>query len=70
MLGYLFAVLAIVILLPVVFAVIARGRGPRPSGRSGRADHPVERTKPAADEPTPDVEQPKDPDGRPHVPPA
>lgn len=70
MLGYLFAVLAIVILMPLVFALMARGRGPRPSGKSGRADHPVERTSPAADEPTPDVNTPKDREGRSRVPPA
>jgi hypothetical protein len=70
MLGYIFAVLAVVVFLPLVFALMARGRGPRPSGKSGHAAHPVERTMPAADEPTPGVDQPKDADGRPHVPPA
>lgn len=70
MLGYVFAVLVLVILLPLFFALAARGRGPRPAGRSGRAAHPVEHTEPAADEPTPDVNQPKDADGRPRVPPA
>lgn len=70
MLGYLFAVLAIAILMSVVFALVARGRGPRPSGKSGHADHPVERTMPSADEPTPDVKTPKDAEGRSRVPPA
>lgn len=70
MLGYVFAILVLVILLPLVFALSARGRGPRPSGKSGRASHPVERTEPAADEPTPDVNQPKDSEGRSRVPPA
>lgn len=70
MFGYLFAVLAIVILMPLVFALMARGRGPRPSGKSGRAGHPVERTDPSADEPTPDAKTPKDAEGRSRVPPA
>jgi hypothetical protein len=70
MLGYVFAILVLVILLPLVFALAARGRGPRPSGKSGQAGHPVQRDEPAADEPTPDVDQPKDRDGHSRVPPA
>ncbi|MBA4138284.1 MAG: hypothetical protein C0518_13305 [Opitutus sp.] len=69
MLGYIFMILAVVVLLPLVLFLLGRGRGPRPSGKDGFA--PVsERRQPAADEPTPGVDTPRDPDGRSAVPPA
>jgi hypothetical protein len=69
MLGYLFLVLAIVILLPLVFFSLGRGRGLRPQGKDGYRGH-IERKNPAADEPTPDVNTPRDQEGDSRVPPA
>jgi hypothetical protein len=69
MLGYVFMILAVVVLLPLVLFLLGRGRGPRPHGKDGYTGA-SERTQPAADEPTPDVTTPRDPEGRPRVPPA
>lgn len=68
MLGYIFMVLAIVVLLPLVLFAL-RGRGPRPQGKDGYAPG-MERRNPAADEPTPDVDTPRDREGDSRIPPA
>lgn len=71
MLGYLIMFLAVVVLLPLIFLFMGRGRGPRPSGQTNVGAHPpVQRDQPAADEPTPSVATPRDRDGRSRVPPA
>mgnify|MGYP001351527689 CR=1 FL=1 len=71
MFGYLLMALAVVILLPLIFFLMGRGRGPRPQGKTKVGAHPpVARSEPAADEPTPDVSTPRDRDGESRVPPA
>lgn len=62
-------ILAVVVLLPLVLFFLGRGRGPRPRGQDGFVPA-SERTEPAADEPTPDADTPRDRDGRSAVPPA
>lgn len=69
MLGYVFMILALVVFLPLVFFLLSRRRGPRPQGKDGYVAA-SERSAPAADEPTPDVNTPRDPEGQPRVPPA
>ena len=55
MLGYLLAILALVLVLALLFPILAARRAPRPHGGTlaSDEDHPVARTEPAADEATP-----------------
>lgn len=68
MLGYIFMILALVVLLPLVLFLL-RGRAPRGRGKDGFAAT-MERKNPAADEPTPDVTTPRDREGDSRIPPA
>lgn len=53
MLGYILAVLALVLVAAIFFPMLAARRAPKPRGGTLDADHPVSRTEPAADEANP-----------------
>ena len=53
MLGYLLAVVALIIVGAILFPLLSRRRASRPQGGTLESDHPVVRTEPAADEPNP-----------------
>lgn len=53
MLGYLLTLVALIAVVAILLPVLSARRAPRPDGGTLESDHPVARTKPAADEVTP-----------------
>ena len=53
MLGYLLALVALLVVIALLLPVLAARRSSRPPGGTLESDHPVARTNPAADEANP-----------------
>lgn len=51
--GYVLAIIALVIVALLLLPILAARRAPRPHGGVLESDHPVSRTEPAADEANP-----------------
>ena len=75
MLGYLLALVALIIVVALLLPVLAARRAPRPrDGGTLESDHPVARTSPSADEANPSASVTATPSqretARRHTPPA
>lgn len=51
--GYLLLILVVLLTAVLLLPVLGRKHAARPQGGTLESDHPVSRTEPAADEPTP-----------------
>ena len=74
MLGYILAVVALIVVVAILFPILSSRRAPRPRGGTLESDRPVSRAKPAADEANPSAsvtatERQKE-NARRHTPPA
>lgn len=55
MLGYLLTLAALIIVVAILLPILSARRAPRPNGGTLASDHPVVRSDPSADEPTPET---------------
>jgi hypothetical protein len=53
MLGYILALVALLIVAAILFPLFATRRAPKPQGGTLESDHPVSRIEPASDEANP-----------------